>query len=106
MSTFDPRDWIPSGWARDRERRPQELDREVVGRWLTALAFCLCFAALAPSGLFLTAFAGLLLVAGLASAGLALIRGDPVLARHLTAWDEAAWSLALGLALALWLGPA
>ena len=105
MSTFDPRDWMRPWWA-ERDRTARERDREVVARWLTALAFCLCFAALAPTGLFLTAFAGLACVAGLASVGLALIRGDPLPARHLTAWDEAAWSLTLGLGLFATVPPA
>jgi hypothetical protein len=70
-----------------------------------ALAFCLCFASLAPAPLMPFAFAGLLFPAGIASASLAVLRGDQPLALHLTAWDEAALLFTVSLGLCLWLGP-
>jgi hypothetical protein len=67
-----------------------------------AVAFCFCFAALGPPSLFASAFAGLLVVAAIASTALACLQGHSPLARHLTGWDEAAWSLVLSLALGAW----
>jgi hypothetical protein len=69
-----------------------------------SLAFCLCFAALAPLHLMPFAFAGLLFTAGIASISLAVLRGDQPLASHLTAWDEAALLFSASLGLRLWLG--
>jgi hypothetical protein len=68
------------------------------------VAFCLCFASLAPPHVVPFAFAGLLFLAGIASAGLAALRGDHLLAPHLTAWDEAALLFAASFGLHLWLG--
>ena len=70
-----------------------------------AVAFCLCFAALAPPDLLPFAVAGLLFLAGIASISFALMRGDQPLAGHLTAWDEAAFLFTASLGLCLWLGP-
>ena len=70
-----------------------------------ALAFCLCFAALAPPDLLPFVFADLLFLAGIASLSLAALRGDQPLASHLTAWDEAALLFTASLGLRLWLGP-
>ena len=70
-----------------------------------ALAFCLCFAALAPPDLMPFAFAGLLLLAAIASISLAVLRGDQPLNSHLTPWDEAALLVTASLGLRLWLGP-
>jgi hypothetical protein len=102
MTTFNPRDWWdPSGLVGRPGRRPEERNREAFQRWAMSLAFCLCFASLAPSGVFPLALTGFLVVSALASMGLAgLMRADP-LAPHFTPWDEAAWSLTLGLALHL-----
>ena len=109
MVPFDPRDWMRgSGWwdQRDQERRkPEELSREVIDRWLLSLALCLCFAALGPVDHLARSLAGLLLVAALASLGLALLRGESVLSRHLTSWDEAALSVTVSLGLWLWFAP-
>ncbi len=109
MAFIDPDDWWEGGsWFKPsyRERRPpEEINREVVTRWLAALALCLCFAALAPVEHLRVTFAALLVMAGVASAGLALIRRETFYnPHHLTAWDEAMWSLAAGLALGLWNG--
>ncbi|MBM1171913.1 hypothetical protein [Microvirga arabica] len=109
MAVFDPNDWWPGGsWFKpaDQDRRPpEEINREVVSRWLAAVALCLCFAALAPVEHLQGAFAVLLVGAGMASAGLALIRREAFYnPHHLTAWDEAMLSLAAGLALFLWNG--
>ena len=109
MVTFDPRDWLgPSGRfgrGTGAGRRSRDLNRETAGRWAAAMAFCLCFASLAPAPLFPFALSGLLFLASCASIGVALVQRTPPLAPHLTAWDEAAWSLAASLALQLWLGP-
>ncbi len=110
MAAFDPIDWFDGrSWLRPperRSRRPGDINREVVHRWLAAVAFCLCFAGLSPPAHLPLAFAGLLLVAALASAGVALVRGERPMSPHLTAWDEAALSLALGLGVGLWFAPA
>jgi hypothetical protein len=107
MTVFNPRGWsgLPHGIEpHDRRgRRPGDLNRETVQRWIMAAAFCLCFASLAPASMMPLAFAGLLFIAGLASICLAYMRGDHPLAPHLTAWDEAAFSLAVSLFLVLWL---
>jgi hypothetical protein len=107
MTTFSPRDWWnPSHWSEHdrRRRRPEDRNREVFLRWLTALAFSLCFSTLAPAHLFAVAFASLLFLAGLASLGIASLQRHDPLATHLTAWDEAAWSFALSFGLQAWLG--
>jgi hypothetical protein len=86
-----------------RRRKPGDLNRETAQRWTMSAAFCLCFASLAPANMMPLAFAGLLFIAGLGSVCLAYVRGDHPLAPHLTAWDEAAFSLAASLCLYLWL---
>jgi hypothetical protein len=108
MTALNPRDWPRlRDWLdphRDR-RSPQELNREVLQRCCMAVAFCLCFAGLAPADAIPFAFAGCLLVAGIASVSVAVLRGDYPLAPHLTGWDEAALLFAASLGLHLWLGP-
>jgi hypothetical protein len=111
MAVFDPNDWrdwnawFQSDTQAKQRRRPEEVNREVVSRWLGAVALCLCFAALAPSGQVGVAFGGLLIVAALASTCLAAISREPFHSPHLTPWDEAILSAAAGLALVAWLGP-
>jgi hypothetical protein len=108
MTTFNPRDWprLPDRLDPHEGRRSrQEMNREALERCCMALAFCLCFAALAPPHLMPFAFAGLLFLAGVASISLAFVRGDQPLASHLTAWDEAALLFTVRLGLCLWLGP-
>lgn len=106
MATFNPRDfWEPSGGFGDLDkggRSPRTASREAVQRWAAVLAFCLCFAGLAPPGLFASALAALLMLAGIASLGVAALQQQSPTAPHLTSWDEAAWSLALGLGLHAW----
>jgi Flp pilus assembly protein TadB len=105
MAVFDPNDW----WERQsRSRTPDqkrrntaEINEEVVTRWFTSTALCLCFALLAPVEHLGVTFAALLVIAGIASAALALIRHERFYSSHLTPWDEALWSLAAGLG--LWL---
>jgi hypothetical protein len=108
MTTLNPRDWprLPD-WLDPHEghRSPGELNREALERCCMAVAFCLCFAALAPVQLIPFAFAGLLFLAGIASVSLAVLQGDQPLASHLTAWDEAALLFTASLGLRLWLGP-
>lgn len=108
MTTFNPHDWprLPD-WLDPHEgrRSPQEANREVLERCCMSVAFCLCFAAIAPVHLMPFAFAGLLFLAGVASVSLAVLRGDQPLVSHLTAWDEAAFLFAASLGLRLWLGP-
>ncbi len=108
MTTLDPRDWprLPD-WLDPHEgrRSRREINREALERCCMAVAFCLCFAALAPPDLMPFAFAGLLFLAGIASVSLAFFRGDRPLASHLTAWDEAALLFTASLGLRLWLGP-
>jgi hypothetical protein len=108
VTTFNPRDWprLPD-WLDPHQgrRNPREINREALERCCMALAFCLCFASLAPAPLMPFAFAGLLFLAGIASASLAVLRGDQPLALHLTAWDEAAVLFTVSLGLCLWLGP-
>ena len=108
MTTFNPRDWprLPDQLDPHQGRRsPQEMNREALERYCMALAFCLCFATLAPPDLMPLAFAGLLFLAGIASISLAFVRGDQPLASHLTAWGEAAVLFTANLGLHLWLGP-
>ena len=108
MTPFNPQDWhrLPK-WLdpRENQRSPREISREVLERCCMVVAFCLCFASLAPLDVIPFAFAGLLFLAGIASTGLAALRGDRPLAPHLTAWDEAALLFALSLGFRLWLGP-
>jgi len=108
MTPFNPRDWprLPD-WLDPHQgrRRPREINREALERCCMALAFCLCFASLAPVHLIPFAFAGLLFLAGITSLSLAVLRGDQPLASHLTAWDEAALLFTISLGLRLWLGP-
>jgi hypothetical protein len=108
VTTLNPRGWprLPDWLDPHQGRRsPQEMNREALERCCMAVAFCLCFAALAPPHLMLLAFAGLLFLAGIASISLALVRADQPLASHLTAWDEAALLFTASLGLRLWLGP-
>jgi hypothetical protein len=107
MTTFNPRDWprLPDWLDPDEGRRsPQEINREVLERCCAVVAFCLCSAALGPVHLMPFAFAGLLFLAGIASIILAVLRGDQLLASHLTAWDEATLLFTVSLGLHLWLG--
>lgn len=63
------------------------------------MAFCLCFASLAPQpDHFAAALSGLFALAALASVGLALATREHPASPHLTAWDEAALSLAVATA--------
>jgi hypothetical protein len=107
MTTFNPRDWpcLPDWLDPHEGRSPRETNREALERCCMAVAFCLCFAALAPPHLMSFAFAGLLFLAGIASISLAIVRGDQPLASHLTAWDEAALLFTMSLGLRLWIGP-
>jgi hypothetical protein len=108
VTPFNPRDWPRLPDRLDPQqggRSPQEMNREALERCCTAVAFCLCFAALAPPHLMPLAFAGLLFLAGIASISLAFVRGDQPLASHLTAWDQAALLFTASLGLRLWLGP-
>ena len=108
MVPFDLGDWMGGhGWWHQRgpdRRKPEEINREVVYRWLVIVALCLCFAALGPIAHLPLSLAGLLLVAGLASMGAARVRGEKPTSEHLTAWDEAALSLCVSLGLWLWFG--
>ena len=108
MSVFDPNDWWErNSWYQTKaneRRRPEEVNREAAARWLASVALCLCFAALAPPGHLTVAFGGLLLIAAVGSACLAALRQEQFHAPHLTAWDEATWSCAAGVALLLWAG--
>ncbi|MFC4174906.1 hypothetical protein ACFOYU_23095 [Microvirga sp. GCM10011540] len=109
MTTFNPQDWSPfHDWFNpDEDRRdPDRRNREVLLRWCMSVAFCLCFASLAPPSLIPFTFAGLMFLAGMTSLAYACLCGDQPLALHLTAWDEAALSFVLSLGLHLWLGPA
>ena len=108
MTTFNPRDWprLPDWLDPHRDQRsPREINQEAIERCCMAVAFCLCFAALAPPDLMPFAFAGLLFLAGIASISLAFVRGDYPLASHLTAWDEVAHLSTASLGLRLWLRP-
>jgi hypothetical protein len=110
MAVFNPNDWWAGGsWLKSVQqdrRHPEEINREVVSRWLASVALCLCFAALGPVERLQVTFAVLLIMAGMASAGLALLRREAFCtAHHLTAWDEATLSLVAGLALLLWNAP-
>ena len=105
MTTFNPRGWWdPSGWFESPKRnRPEDLNREVTSRWTMAVAVCVWIASLAPGHLFADALAGLLFLAGLASMALACLQRDEPRAKHLTAWDEASWSLTISIGLQAWL---
>ena len=107
MTTFNPGDWWPRPEWPGRgggSRRPEQHNQEVARRWGASVAFCLCFASLVPAELFLSAFAALLMVAAVAAATFACIEQEHPFAPHLTAWDEAALSLASSLGLLVWLG--
>jgi hypothetical protein len=95
MTTFNPRDlWNPPGWfeSPDRGRNPRTVDGRVVHRWAVIVSFCLCFAGLAPPGLFAPALSALLMLCGIASLGVAALQQQSPTAPHLTSWDEAACS--------------
>jgi len=107
MAVFDPNDWwSPQAWAgtpwlrKGDARRAAERNRAVVHRWTAIAAFCLCFASLAPQPDHVpAALSGLFALAALASVGLALATREHPASPHLTAWDEAALSLAVATAL-------
>jgi hypothetical protein len=107
MTPFDSPDWprLPD-WLDPRENRrsPREITQEVLQRCCMVVAFCLCFASLAPPHVIPFAFSDLLFLAGITSTGLAVLRGDHPLAPYLTAWDEAALLFATSFGLHLWLG--
>lgn len=109
MTVFNPGNWRrPTDWfgsSGHNRRRPEERNREVVYRWASSVAFCACFASLAPVGLFAHVFAGFLMIAGFASLVLGIVRRQSPVARKLTSFDEASWSLLAGLALGFALGP-
>jgi hypothetical protein len=79
---------VGGGLGSDRQR-PEDVNREALGRWAMSVAFCLCFASLAPRPLFLVALAGFLFMAAVASMALAALQRHEPLAPYLTGWDEA-----------------
>ena len=108
MAVFDPNDWrdrwswLHSKTKPEEHRRPEGINREVATRWLASTALCLCFAVLVPSAQLGLSFGLLLIAAALSSVCLAALRGEPFQAPHLTAWDEALASSAMGLLVVLW----
>ena len=104
MDFFDPRDWWPvdrrAGGDRHRSGGPESLDR-LLAAGLVAAA-CLFLGSLHPPGSAVAATASLLIVAAFAGALEDAWRGEAPLAEpQLTAWDQAAVLLALGLILRL-----
>lgn len=107
MTPFNPGEWPRlQDWLNPQKgrRSPREINREALERCCTVGAFCLCSATLGPVHLMPLAFVGLLFLAGIASTILAVLRGDQLLASHLTAWDEAALLFTASLGLRLWPG--
>jgi hypothetical protein len=109
MTVFNPRDWWdPTEWfgtSGDDKRRPEERNREVAYRWAMSVAFCICFASLAPPGLFAHVLASLLFIAGMASLALGCLQRQCPLSNYLTSFDEASWSLLASMTLSFGLGP-
>ena len=104
MDFFDPRDWWPldprTGGDRHRRGGPESLDR-LLAAGLVGSA-CLFLGSLHPPGSAFAATAPLLIVAAFAGVLEAAWRGEAPLAEpQLTAWDQAAVLLALGLILRL-----
>lgn len=97
MDAFDPRNWRwPNGW---RDDQPVDPNTEHLIRWSLLVASCACIASFAPPEMMAAAFSALLHTASLASALTAYFKEERVDAPHLTNWDEAAASLAIGLLL-------
>jgi hypothetical protein len=103
MNPLDPQDWwgLPPWLDPDESRRRSRSDqnREAVERWMSLAMLCLCFAVLSPAALMPIAFAVLMGVTGSGLAAFAYWRRDSLFAPHLTAWDEAALSLAVAFGL-------
>jgi hypothetical protein len=98
MAVFDPNDWRGLPWL-SRERRAfskASTSRELLVEWLTTVAFCTCFAALAPPSAFLASLAGLLMLSGVVWAVVGVARGSANEANRLTPWDAALMSVTLG----------
>ncbi len=107
MDFFDPWDWWPldpqAGGDGHRRGGPEDIDR-LLAAGLVGSA-CLFLGSLHPPGSALAATASLMIVAALAGVLEAVWRGEAPLAEpRLTAWDQAAILLALGLALRLCAG--
>lgn len=103
MHRFDPRDWWPldgQGGDRGRDQGPDDLDRILVAGLVAAA--CLCLGSFHPPEVAPAAIASLLILAAFGSAAEAVWRGEHLYAEgRLTAWDQAAALLALGLLLRL-----
>ncbi len=99
MAAFDPNDWRGLPWHSRGSRAPSRAttSRELLAEWLASVAFCTCFAALAPASAFLATLAGLLMLSGVVWGVIGAARGSPHEPTRLTPWDAALMSVALGL---------
>jgi len=92
----------PDGWnwndlSGPDNRGPVDPNQEHLIRWGLTVAFSLFFASLYPLPVVPVMLGTFLLMGALGSCMAAGLRREPVFAPHLTTWDEAAASAALGL---------
>ncbi|HYG85674.1 MAG TPA: hypothetical protein VD978_05410 [Azospirillum sp.] len=92
-----PDRWDWNDWIDPEDRKPVGPNEEHLIRWGLTVVFSLFLASLCPIGTVPVMLGGLLLMAANVAAVAAALREDPVDASHLTLWDEAAASAALGL---------
>jgi len=95
MRLHDPWGW--NDWS-GRDNEPVGPNEEHLIRWGLTVALSLFFASLYPADLVLVMLGAFLLLGAVGAAVAAGVRGEEVFAPHLTRWDEAAASAALGLA--------
>jgi hypothetical protein len=92
-----PDRWNWNDWLDPNDQEPVDPNQEHLIRWGLMVAFCLFFASHYPVEVMPIKLAGFLLLGALMAAIGAALREEAILAPHLTRWDEAAASAALGL---------
>jgi hypothetical protein len=104
MAVLNPRDWWRQGEWQSAHRRERSLpigNQDVLLRWGMQVAFCFCFASLAPPDRLPSVFSALLGLSALGSALAAWIRKEHPISPHLTGWHESLFSLLLSLGVAV-----
>ena len=95
MRTPDRWDW--NDWSGPEDREPLGPNEEHLIRWGLTIALCLFLASHHPLAAVPIMLGLYLLMAAMGAALAASLNEEPVFAPHLTRWDEAAASAALGL---------